>query len=826
MILLVVFAYNSFTREEALRVHRIFWNDMLTKVGEGIGEEAFSWFLANPGNEIEAFLTDPATTDSQEKSLDLLGKLRFSARLGGPRVDRCQLTACRLHRFFSPPSLPADFTSVSKGVIYPDATERYALLKVEVTVSYQRYRRTYEALREVKAVNILPGVFGQFTLFVKDKKPGPTGDPNQLKTETERTSVLVMDGFADATTPLGNPLTLIHHPDDAARSTPLPAAGKVSPDWAGGVPDFTRRGWVFLGSTLRTPPFHAWILHPMQGDITPAAARPEAHRFYGGNFQLANHTVLIYHTKMPALAALSPPVPPPTVSLTAPPFNGDPGHPFIGWMIAIKRFGFLSLTPAVMQALSAGQLFGSYYDDPDHAGESTHGSLLLPFGSLYPVSGSTVADQRSPTILLGPAGIRFIQVGGIWQIDQTTSDAFAAGTDMLAAYESQAENDRSQSAYIPYFPIRGNALVPGKPDRIGWNNYLVWAAVGEKGAGNPGAFPARDWAAVNYNMLTHVLGGGMTPPIPTYYGLVMCNLILVHAMQACEQILANNMRAEANPSGWVVPPANRSVTTLPATLQPVDDAGNDTSDTAESFFFTDGGRGPGGNRLALRDAAGNRLAVGYLGALWPFSTGTVQLDTPLRFDGYDLRQKTTHLVGTPQEFAGAFLKTEGGRTVLDLQGGIVTVLGGDVHLAASGGAIHYRRSGMLIVSEGNLVLEAPLKRDGPAGETVPVTLATAQDGKHIVFATGGPIEAFLISSGTLKKQSSGGVSLFGGAAVKFLEFDPAAADSLFRGHPSSTSQRSALVWNPAFNIFDPATARRGRRLHLGSVVSYWKSGVE
>ena len=63
--ILLGMAYNSFARNEARRVHRTYWNDLLTKVAEGVGEEAYAWFIANPDNDIVRFFTAPDTADDQ-----------------------------------------------------------------------------------------------------------------------------------------------------------------------------------------------------------------------------------------------------------------------------------------------------------------------------------------------------------------------------------------------------------------------------------------------------------------------------------------------------------------------------------------------------------------------------------------------------------------------------------------------------------------------------------------------------------------------------------------------------------------------------------------
>ncbi len=295
----------------------------------------------------------------------------------------------------------------------------------------------------------------------------------------------------------------------------------------------------------------------------------------------------------------------------------------------------------------------------------------------------------------------------------------------------------------------------------------------------------------------------------------------MHVMTAFDQILQDNMAGVANPSGWI--PPTHALADLPPTLQAVDDSGADTADTVAGFFFTDTGRGPSGNRLALKDTAGRRLAVGYLGALWPFSGAGMPAAGPVVFAEFDLRQKTTHLVGSPAEFAARFLRPQGGRTVLDLQGGIVTVRGGDLTLGGAGGPLTYREGGMLIVEDGRLLLGSSLTREASAQPPAPLTLATAKAGKDIVFAGATVVEAFLISSGTLKRTAGNGIRVRGGAAVRTLDFRESAADSLFRGHPAAADERNTIVWDPVFNIFDPATRRAAVRLHLGGRRSYWRS---
>ncbi|MBF0543757.1 MAG: hypothetical protein HQM08_04955 [Candidatus Riflebacteria bacterium] len=832
IILLLVFSYNGFVREEALRIHRLYWNDLVTKVAEGTAQEAFAWFMANPDpsvNEILAFLIDQNNISSgHEKKIDILGKLKFPLALDGPIIESCTLSATNVQNFFFPtgqettqPSLPAGFSSVSQAVLYPDPGERFSLLKVEVVASFKKLRRKYEVVREIKTVNILPGIFGQFTLFVKDKNPGIDGDLNHLKSATCRTFAWAMDGFADndPSNRLGNPLTVVNHPDDL-RTAPMPGLSRVAPDWQGGILDVTKRGWLFFGSTITAGPFQAWMFHPFQGDLQLASQKTERFRFFGGNFMLSNHSTLIYHTKMPLIQTLNPKVP--AADLNTSPFSdGDPGHPFIGWLIYMKRYGYFSGTQQAMDALGGGQLFRSYYQDPAKQDESTHGSLIFPFGSLFPESPNTVADQRSPSIVLGPTGVRFLQSGNIVQINGAMNNAISNGTDILDAYTSQMdETKKPKLAWIPFFPIKYSSIETSK-DLIGWNTYsgVGWASVAEKGVGNLGAFPMRDWAAINWNIISDVLGGGITPPTVNYVNLTMCKPLVMHTIEAFDLITQNNMRSISNPAGFVSP--NRTLTNLPETIQPVDDQGRDTSDDINGFFYGQMGRGECGNRFCLKEKNGRRLAVGYLGALWPFSTQNLLPGQPLIFSQYDFRQKSTHVASSPADFFSSFVKKEGNCSIIDLKDGIVTVLGGDVTLKEPGGYI-FRNGGMLIVSDGNLILESRITPDANY-EDSPLTFATAKDGKNIIFACPGPFHAYFISSGTVKRRGGAGVSIRGGLTVKYFDFSELDSESFFQGHPAASNDRSTVVWNPIFDAFNSSNQKKGNRYHLGPSIAFWKT---
>jgi hypothetical protein len=814
VLVILVFSYNQFAQTETLRAHRIFWNDALTKVAEGTAEEAFSWFMANPENELALYIN----SQGGQSSIDLLSEtnMKFPETIEGPQVTSCIMSVSKIENLYNTSGLPSSFSATSDGYIHPNPSDRFGILKVEAEVEYHSFSRKYEVHREVKSVNILPEIFSQFTLFIKEKRDGANNDWNQLRVDKNN----ILTGFADPSSSQGNPLTLIHCGEDSTRTSTMPGPDNVAPDWCPSSFDLNKRGWVFLGSTLSSGSFKSWIFHPLHGDLSAAATKPMPHRYFGGNFMLSNHTVLVYHTKMPSLSAFSPPIP--ATDLSTAPFDGDPdGIPFIGAMFQLSRFGFLSGDQPMMDYFGLGNLYRNYYADPEH-GESVHSSLILPFGSIYPISNSTLADHRSPTIVMGPSAMGMLQTGTILQMDQDIENARIAGQDMVAAYDSQPDNEKPASVFIPYYPIKNGSLITGKPQQPAWNlnaGLGGWAEIPEKGLGNPAAYPARDWAAVSWNFVEHILG------IPAYYELVMSKPLIVHIMNCYELIVNNNMKSVANPSGWIPLPASRSLNSIPATIQPVDDAGNDDGDNPDDFFFSDSGRSLSGNLISLKDLGGKKLATGYLGGLWPFSDQPLDFDGNFVFTDFDLRQKTTHFVENEAEFNSTFIKTNGSNATLDLKGGIVTLCDGDLHLEnpAGSGDLTYKSGGIIIVSNGKLYIESPLVRDAPTGSSIPLTLATASEDKNVIIGTSGPVYAYIVSSGTLHKSHNSGIKIIGGLAVKYMDFDKNSSGNIFRGHPFNGADRNRIVWDEAFNCFDPAVQKAAQRIHLGPGAAIWKS---
>jgi hypothetical protein len=222
--------------------------------------------------------------------------------------------------------------------------------------------------------------------------------------------------------------------------------------------------------------------------------------------------------------------------------------------------------------------------------------------------------------------------------------------------------------------------------------------------------------------------------------------------------------------------------------------------------------------LSIKDSAGRQLVLGSLGALWPFSS---QFSLPAESGnvdcGYDLRQKTTFLASSSQVFAENFLFEENGNTVLDLRGGVVTVLNDAVKISAStGNEIVCRGGGMIIASGGEILLEHSIRMQN-ADDTL--VIATANSGKDIKLGPG-TFQAYLISSGTLRRTQQGPIKIFGGVAVSYLDFRNTSS-SLFYGYPNSADARQTIVWNDRFNVLDPDRFAAGIRVHLGKSLVYW-----
>lgn len=874
IVVVLGFTYNSLIRSESRRVHWHYWNEKVVKAAEGAGEEAFSWFLSHPApeeNELLAFLTDTKTITGKEgiagSELDLTKKLPFANQFGSDvTIEECRMTATRVHNFFTPdgkdaeclkmPSSP-DFSAKNNGYIFPYPIERYGLLKVSIVVSGKNgvFRRRYEVVREFKIVNILPEIFGQFTLFVKEAKPDK-GDWNGLTSPTIREKGFYNNGFADSESPFSNPMVLIHHPDDAVRSVALSEIGAsdVSPNW--NIPvDPTSRGWVFVGAN--------WFWQPFAGAITNVEARSpgKSEAFLGSDFILSNYQMMAYHTGMEELRNREPRIPPYPLSWTPNPFvcggtdlladyesskhAKDERYIFKGVMFILQRFGFYSLSPRIWNAVMGPRvksIYGwelrkgkethplqNYYAADQNKHLSFNGSLVYPMGDLFIADGHVV-DRRSPTVVLGPLLLRFEQQTCYFQIYGAVKHAIEVGKkNFWDVYLNDVLNKKPvpNFQYLPFFPITNDTkhytykLHPDEQIQFEKSGGMdSWDQIEEKYCYNRDQCLERDYAAIEWKLGKDILG------LKEYVAEFMSKSIEAFPMSAYDQILQNNMREESHLKNWL--PSTHSLKTLPDTIRPVADDGtekslsNDEMDV-ERFFFREAGEGRG-DSLLLRNTAHKPLMVGNLSALWPFSQqdlkGWAQFSSPAD-NSFDLRRKTTHFVRNT-DFESCFIRKIGNEHYLDLQGGIVTVTGGNLTIGENLGTLKYRDGGMVILSEGNLNVACALVR-APAGDSVsPLTLATAAKDGDIVLAGGKEYQAFFISSGTLRRTGETGLRIKGGLAVRYLDFSK-VEHSIFKGPVTTKEDRFTIVWDPAFGVFDPDAHKRGLRVHLGTRRNIWKS---
>ena len=873
MIVMVV-AYQSHVRQEALRAHRVYWNDLVTKSAEGVAEEAFRWLIdnpADPANLIFARLRQPpaaaapttVTMTLSEAQLPFIAELRASYD-GIDVIKRVTLTLSGIKPLFTPVTVPpAGFDPRTQGQIYPDPTDVFGLLKAEIEADYRGFKRKFVVVRDLKAINILPGVFGQFTLFVKEKKNGYDYDWNKLR-NSSRVSPPFLDSFGfiqPEANAMNNPVTLIHHPDDVIRTcspSEIPedsVAPPIPADWAS--IDLTRRGWAYFGRSQDSGPLQYYIYQPMHGDVKiaanhptlPAAFQGRPHLFYGGTYMLSDRSKLYY-----LLRDDSPTSPAWTnffpnsggINLPAAGLVDASGTPLVGWIAWQSRFGLMSMTRPVLESFAFYDLLKSYYEHPQHqvgdtsgSLETAHASLILPMGDMFPLGSSQIADRRSPTVVLG-AWLRFLQVGNIVQVDDDIKTALAETPpgDWLKRLNSPANLVQPITYYFPFFPINVNRQVSPPAvsfdlanDKLGWANYPVWGKVDDSTAAD-----TADFARVAYNVFTHIFQKIGNPQ--EVYEIVMTKMLVYPAMMIYEQMLNDNMRGLPIslfvPGGAAPTDPALKLKNMPAGLAAVLHGADSSSgapvsgsvaDFGESFFYKNpdsaqNGRGITGECVSIKDTAGRQLALGSLGVLWPFSPDyamTSPLATPGAVRGYDLRQKTTFLASSSQVFAESFLVEENGKTCLDLRGGVVTVLNDTIRLSAGvGNEIVCRNGGILIASGGEILLESSIRMLNPDDTLV---IATAREGKDIKLKPG-IFNVYLISSGTIRRLAPGAIKISGGVAVNHLDFRDNSS-SLFHGYPNSTDARQAIIWDESFNVLDPDRFAAGIRVHLGKSLVYW-----
>ena len=873
MIVMVV-AYQSHVRQEALRAHRVYWNDLVTKSAEGVAEEAFRWLIdnpADPANLIFARLRQPpaaaapttVTMTLSEAQLPFIAELRASYD-GIDVIRRVTLTLSGIKPLFTPVTVPpAGFDPRTQGQIYPDPTDVFGLLKAEIEADYRGFKRKFVVVRDLKAINVLPGIFGQFTLFVKEKKNGYDYDWNKLR-NSSRVSPPFLDSFGfiqPEANALNNPITLIHHPDDVSRTcspSQIPedsVAPPIPANWAN--MDLTRRGWVYLGRSQDSGPLQYYIYQPMHGDVKiaanhptlPAAFQGRPHLFYGGTYMLSDRSKLYY-----LLRDDSPTSPtwsnffPNSGGINMPAANlvDASGTPLVGWVAWQTRFGLMSMTRQVLESVSFYDLLKSYYEHPQHqvgdtaaSLETTHSSLILPMGDMFPLDSSQIADRRSPTIILG-AWLRFLQTGNIVQVDDDIRTALEETPpgDWLKRLNSPANLIKPTMYFFPFFPITVNRQVSPSTvsfefanDKLGWANYPVWGKVDDSLAADPA-----DFAKVSYNVFTHIFQKLGNPQ--DIYEIVMTKMLVYPAMMIFEQMMNDNMRGLPIslfvPGGSAATDPALKLKNMPAELATVLHGADSSSGApvsgsvanfGESFFYknpdsSQNGRGITGECVSIKDTAGRQLALGSLGVLWPFSSNYAMATPGSAANaacGYDLRQKTTFLASSAQVFTEGFLLEEDGKTYLDLRGGVVTVLNDTITLAAvSGNEIICRNGGILIASGGEILLESSIRMLNPDDTLV---IATANEGKDIKLKPG-TFNAYLLSSGTIRRLTAGSIKIAGGVAVNHLDFRDNSS-SLFHGYPNSAGDRQTIIWDESFNILDPDRFSAGIRVHLGKSLVYW-----
>jgi hypothetical protein len=840
IVAILAFSYNMRSREEAWRVHRLYFSDLLTKSAEGLGEAAFAWFQANPNNDLARKIRgDPSGTTF----VSLLGKLPVELRMNeiGVVVKDCRISIVCDYPFLEsekgPNGFPPGFSTSDGGFLFPDFRERYGLLKVEVEVYtlHKNFSRKYEVLREFRAIHLLPSIFSQFTLFVKNKKPLFSGDPNHLKMKLGPIGQSEFSGYTDETKPLGNPMILIHHVQERNRLVPKDSRSPnntVSIPWTEPL-DLKNRGWVFLGSldnslpvnSVDNFPFRMWLLNVFQGHVFQANTKTlPGQRFFGQLFMLPTFRWLLFHTSMADFSHRG--IPPDPNLFSNPPFTGDAlGIPFRGTFFFCSREGYFSGHGSRAAEYSIpSKHFQNYFDETRnffHKNESIDGPLIHLFGDLFPSPGrerTQLVDERSPTLVLGNAMFRFKQITRVSQMGEERYK-WVSTNDMANFFNRNEQLPPSQkpsNEAIPYFPFRGATLDPRLPLPLAeFQSDPTWQTVTER---NPAG---REYAAVSYPFLD-IIGSQEN------YKSLMSKFITALPAQIFENILQNNMEDDLAPSGWL--PKPKHLLSIPDTIVPLDENGAEAPVTARQFFFTQHGQAYKGSGMLIRDNAGVNLAGGNFSNLWPFADSTTVRDGQFICSTFDLRQKTTHLVASPQDFADRFIKTEQGKRILDLKGSVVTVLGGDLHVTGklsallSRNELLYRDGGMVIVHDGELHIESSILRENSSAVGIPLTLATAKSGKHLWLTPGTRLEAYLISSGTLKRRNGTktGFDITGGVAVQFLDFSE-NPESIFYGHPDSLGERFRVTWHPDFNIFSSPNRNRTHRILLGPQKSYWKS---
>jgi len=593
----LAFLYYQRAREESWRVHRLFYNDLLTKAAEGLAESAFAWFQANPSNPIILGVLNNQTLPIVNLKGILPAEIEFAKRNVG--VNSFKLSLICVEKYMSGKNgingFPEVFSSENDGYFFPDNREVYGLLKVEVEVfaEFRKFSRKYEALRELRCISLLPSFFGKFTLFVQNKKPLLNGDPNQMKVRIG-TNLNDFAGHACYLAPINNPLVLVHSPMEMDRIVgrdELVDENSVAPTWKD--PEQFRldnRGWTFLGpvdansavSSYANYPFRLWGLNTVNGRVNAARTKSQVGAtYFAQGFMMTTYSELFYHTSMPTLNSKG--IPPSPTIFENPPFSEDPdGIPFRGTIMTLSRGGYSSTYNLRPDFMEIPRVFLNYFSptrNPKCSKEPVDPSLLHIFGDLYPLPGqesSKICDQRSPTLVFGNVTIRLLQRSWMRQMGEIIHQWIVNNElDIVSRIRDLAGHERGKNHPIPYFPFKNSS--PDSAYTVPFNefsNEIEWKQNSEIFRTN------RHYAAVNY-FITDIIGQGKM------FENLMSKIIQIIPMHIVEIILQNNMAEETAPSGWV--PKPKYLKNIPSIIQPLEPDGSfNTAMTANTFYFKKG----------------------------------------------------------------------------------------------------------------------------------------------------------------------------------------------------------------------------------------------
>ncbi|MBF0499231.1 MAG: hypothetical protein HQM09_03820 [Candidatus Riflebacteria bacterium] len=384
--------------------------------------------ITDEKSEIFKILINPSLTTEQKIPVNIASLTSLAAEFKQGKAD-LSVTVDSIS--------PLDKDKLTKTTGGFDEVERKIVLKIKPTVVVDGISYSFEELRQVKIFNLVPGILGKFSFFVKE----PESDYNKFAAE--------LNGKVDDRV-LSPQLPVVFK-----NGGTLDVGTKLDPT---DLDSWKRRGFIYLGN-------------PSLGGEIDLNLTAGSHPAYGEDFHFFN--IADVESKNPDKILPGYFEPEPAGRLSDPtksnwqecPQSSNPTSvtsnfaPFFYFWIKHQIKGFFTASPATNDDMNADGKLAVYFKNSSGAPNTKMmSSVLHLFGT---------NSCPSPTLVLGNVFRRYADYSAI--VVDATGDKYH---DACLTYLNEAEDDTGIPGHVAKVKVCKNSALGEKPLQVNPPSYI------------------------------------------------------------------------------------------------------------------------------------------------------------------------------------------------------------------------------------------------------------------------------------------------------------------------------------------------------------------